>query len=51
MKLLNPGYENENVGGSLYYNSQSGKCYTGKLNTVDSCDFASVGLKESLKKL
>ena len=27
MKLLNPGYDNEEVGGSLYWNSNSGTCY------------------------
>ena len=29
MKLLNPGYESETTGGSLYYNSGSGNCYSG----------------------
>ena len=51
MKLLNPGYESESVGGSLYYNGGSGTCYSGQSNTTSSCDFASSGLKENLKKL
>ena len=44
MKLLNPGYETESVGGSLYYNSSSGTCYKNGSTTV-SCDFTSVGIK------
>ncbi len=51
MKLLNPGYESESVGGSLYYNGGSGTCYSGQSNTTSSCDFASSGLKENLKAL
>ena len=51
MKLLNPGYESESVGGSLYYNGGSGTCYSGQSNTTSSCDFASSGLKENLKSL
>ncbi len=49
MKLLNPGYENENIGGSLYYNSNSGKCYNSSNNSTKSCDFTSTGLKVNLK--
>ena len=45
MKLLNPGYETESVGGSLYYNSKSGKCYNGSSNSSTSCDFTSTGIK------
>ncbi len=45
MKLLNPGYESEPVGGSLYYNSGSGTCYNGESNATTSCDFTSTGLK------
>ena len=51
MKLLNPGYESESVGGSLYYNNNSGNCYNGSNNATTSCDFTSSGLKENLKKL
>ena len=45
MKLLNPGYESESVGGSLYYNSKSGTCYNGSSNSQASCDFTSTGIK------
>ncbi len=54
MKLLNPGYEDEEVGGSLYYNSGSGQCYSRRGNTskypVD-CNFTSTGLKKNLRNL
>ena len=51
MKLLNPGYEEETVGGSLYWNSGSGSCYgydkaTGSLTSVP-CDFTTNGLSTS----
>ena len=49
MKLLNPGYESEEVGGSLYYNSQSGKCYNGKSNVSISCDFRNIGVKANTR--
>ena len=49
MKLLNPGYESESVGGSLYYNDKSGECYNGEANSSVSCDFVSNGLKTNLK--
>ena len=45
MKLLNPGYESESVGGSLYYNKRSGTCYNGQTNATTSCDFTSSGIK------
>ena len=45
MKLLNPGYDLETTGGSLYYNSGSGTCYAGKNNATKACDFTSTGLK------
>ncbi len=51
MKLLNPGYESESVGGSLYYNNSSGNCYNGSNNATTSCDFTSSGLKTNLKNL
>ena len=51
MKLLNPGYESETVGGSLYWNNQSGTCYKGKNNTTTSCDFTKIGIKDKLKTL
>ena len=45
MKLLNPGYDSETIGGSLYYNSKSGTCYNGQSNATTSCDFTSTGIK------
>ena len=51
MKLLNPGYENEGVGGSLYWNSKSGMCYVDKKNVTESCDFTNIGIKSSLINL
>ena len=51
MKLLNPGYESETVGGSLYWNNQSGTCYNGKANATTSCNFTSTGIKDKLKML
>ena len=51
MKLLNPSDyyttdSNDNgLGQSLYYNSTSGKCYSGKSNTTVDCDFTSAGIK------
>ncbi len=51
MKLLNPGYESESVGGSLYWNNQSGKCYNSNNNSTTSCNFTSTGIKDKLKAL
>ena len=51
MKLLNPGYESESVGGSLYWNNQSGKCYYSNNNGTTSCNFTSTGIKDKLKTL
>ncbi len=51
MKLLNPGYESEVVGGSLYWTNKSGTCYYGSQNGTTSCDFTSTGIKEKLKAL
>ena len=56
MKLLNPSdyYINDNndkdsegnyLGYSLYYNSASGKCYSGRNNATVDCDFTSTGIK------
>ena len=50
MKLLNPGYESESVGGSLYYNKGSGTCYSGQSNATKSCDFTSSGIKNEETK-
>ena len=51
MKLLNPGYESESVGGSLYWNNQSGTCYNDENNKTTSCNFTSKGIKDKLKTL
>ena len=51
MKLLNPGYESETVGGSLYWNNQSGTCYNNKNNATTSCNFTSTGIKDKLKNM
>ena len=51
MKLLNPGYESESVGGSLYYNNSSGNCYSSSNNGTTACDFTTTGLKTNLKNL
>ena len=45
MKLLNPGYESETTGGSLYYNSENGNCYAEPNNATKACDFTSTGIK------
>ena len=45
MKLLNPGYESETTGGSLYYKAKSGNCYSGQNNATKACDFTSTGIK------
>ena len=51
MKLLNPGYESETVGGSLYWNNKSGTCYSSNNNGTTSCNFTSTGIKEKLKNM
>jgi len=51
MKLMNPGYENEEVGGSLYWNRTSGKCYNGTNNANTACDFTSTGLTSEARNM
>ena len=51
MKLLNPGYESEMVGGSLYWNNKSGKCYVDENNGTEDCNFTNTGIKEKLKNM
>ena len=51
MKLLNPGYESERIGGSLYWDNKSGKCYNDSDNTMTLCDFTVTGLNDKLKTL
>ena len=50
MKLLNPGYESEITGGSLYYNSGSGNCYSGQSNATTTCNFTSTGIKNDITR-
>ena len=50
MKLLNPGYESETVGGSLYYNAKSGNCYAGQNNATKACDFTGTGIKNDITR-
>ena len=61
MKLLNPVdyYINDNndkdsegnyLGYSLYYNSASGKCYSGQNNATVDCDFTSTGIKNDITR-
>jgi len=51
MKLLNPSNyykvdsNDNNLGQSLYWNSASGKCYSGSRNATVDCDFTSTGIK------
>ena len=47
MKLLNSGYDSESVGGSLYWNAQSGTCFSGRDNATVDCDFTSTGIKNN----
>ena len=53
MKLLNPSdyykvdSNDNNLGQSLYYNSASGKCYSGGDNATVDCDFTSTGIKNN----
>ena len=51
MRLLNPGYESENVNNSLYWNRGIGSCYTDHNNAISSCDFSSTGLIEESKQM
>ena len=51
MKLLNPGYESESIGGSLYWNKKVGMCYSSENMVTKSCDFTNTGLKSNLKSL
>ena len=50
MKLLNPGYESKDIGGSLYYNSGSGSCYSGQSNATTTCNFTSTGIKNDITR-
>ena len=56
MKLLNPSNyytvdsNDNNLGQSLYYNSASGKCYSGQNNATVDCNFTSTGIKNDTTK-
>ena len=56
MKLLNPSdyytvdSNDNNLGQSLYWNSASGKCYSGKNNATVDCDFISTGIKNDITR-
>lgn len=51
MYLLNPGNESKPVGGSLYFNRNSGTCNNKESNSSISCDFTKTGMQESAKQL
>ena len=52
MKLLNPGYEDESINNSLYWNKGSGTVYKGWRNsTTPNVSFASTGLSENEKNM
>ena len=57
MKLLNPSdyytvdSNDNNLGQSLYYNSASGKCYSGEGNATVNCDFTSTGIKDTTRNM
>ena len=56
MKLFNPSDyyttdSNDNgLGQSLYWNSASGKCYSGQNNATTNCDFTSTGIKNDVTR-
>lgn len=51
MRLLNPGYENQSIGGSLYYNKGKGQCYANKNDGAKACDFTTIGLSTTAKDM
>ena len=52
MKLLNPGYENESVNNSLYWNNGEGTVYTGRSNVTKSeVSFENTGISDREKEL
>ena len=51
MRLLNSGYENESINNSLYWNRESGACYSGTGNSTTACDFTSTGLTSEGKQM
>ena len=52
MRLLNPGYENDSVNNSLYWNKESGTVYSGRKNvTTSNISFANTGLSSDEKDM
>lgn len=51
MKLLNPGFESETVGGSLYWDDGSGNCYNNQSQTTTTCNFTTTGIKNKYKAI
>lgn len=51
MKLMNPGYETEAIGGSLYWHRASGRCYNDYTNRNTACNFSTTGIQEESKTL
>ena len=51
MRLLNPGYEDESINNSLYYNRDSGTCYNDCYNVTTTCDFTNNGLTEKAQSM
>ena len=49
--LLNDGYETNEWGGSLYWNSKEGQCYNKPNGVVAPCNFTETGLKDSYKSM
>ncbi len=52
MKLLNPESvytKDGEIGNSLYWNNESGRCYSGYNNTNIACDFTSSGISEEAR--
>lgn len=49
MKLLNPGYDEESVNNSLYWNKEQGKCHTSAFTNPSTCDFSSTGISDDNK--
>ena len=52
MRLLNPGYEEESINNSLYWNKGTGTVYTGYSNaTTSNVSFANTGLTNEEKNM
>ena len=52
MRLLNPGYEEESINNSLYWNKETGTVYTGSSNaTKTNVSFSNTGLSSTEKNM